>query len=383
MDSKSTHERSQSPTRHEILGNWLRPSSAIERRSPGEHSKLSDITLNGIKYVLGDFVRLLPQTNDQLILEGDILYVRQIKLFHDEQVGVIFSGILLRKSIHFPTESQSLIEVTMMVDLLASDRKSLIEIDISATSLAGKCQVHFNHEISSPVPTTQPDFVCQSLFKTYYDSKTVSKAKIVERVFRKINSILYSSCDHDISPVDFLNDSHSKEWNYISGFSGGGGEIEGAKAAGAAVRFAFEKDEKAYQSLKANYWNDVKLKIVKADQFDILNDDKFKYGLEKVDILHLSTPCQYFSPAHRVEGVLDETNSAALFCTAAHLKYWNPKVHTQEQTAGLLERHTDYFFRLICDIFAAGYNVRWKICQFRNFELSGQKRRRLIIIASR
>jgi DNA (cytosine-5)-methyltransferase 1 len=101
-----------------------------------------------------------------------------------------------------------------------------------------------------------------------------------------------------------------------------------------------------------------------------------------VDMVHLSTPCQLFSSMHVVPGVNDEVNSACLFCTENMLEYFNPIIHTQEQASGLFSRHPQYFLRLISDIFESGYNIRWKLCRFRDWGMS-VRRRRLIIIAAR
>ena len=62
-----------------------------------------------------------------------------------------------------------------------------------------------------------------------------------------------------------------------------------------------------------------------------------------------------------------------------------PPVITLEQVPGLLSKKHGFSFRLLINQFISagpGYNVRWKIMDFRRFGVMA-KRRRLVIIASK
>ncbi|KAH8684551.1 S-adenosyl-L-methionine-dependent methyltransferase, partial [Tricladium varicosporioides] len=102
----------------------------------------------------------------------------------------------------------------------------------------------------------------------------------------------------------------------------------------------------------------------------------------KVDVVHLSPPCQYFSPAHTHKGPNDEMNTASLFAVGELLAVVKPRIVTLEQTWGLLwERYQDYFHNLIHMFTSHGYSVRWSLVHFQEWGLPAS-RRRLIIIAS-
>jgi DNA (cytosine-5)-methyltransferase 1 len=89
----------------------------------------------------------------------------------------------------------------------------------------------------------------------------------------------------------------------------------------------------------------------------------------KVDILHLSPPCQYFSPAHTVDGKDDEINSASLFACGGLLDIAKPRIVTLEQTFGIviLPRFQAYFNALIQMFTERGFSLRWKVAQLQNW----------------
>lgn len=114
--------------------------------------------------------------------------------------------------------------------------------------------------------------------------------------------------------------------------------------------------------------------------------DKFiqvtKDRLLRVDVLHLSPPCQYFSPAHTHQSVHDDTNIFALFGCHSLIDKLRPRLITLEQTFGIThERHHQYLRALIGDYTQLGYSVRWKVVRLCTWGLA-QDRKRLIILAA-
>jgi DNA (cytosine-5)-methyltransferase 1 len=102
----------------------------------------------------------------------------------------------------------------------------------------------------------------------------------------------------------------------------------------------------------------------------------------RVDILHLSPPCKFFSPCKTLRGcVNDDANEAALFCIDAMLKKCRPRIITLEQTFGLIERFPQHFNALIHQFIANGFSISWQVMSFQNRGLA-QSRRRLIIVAA-
>lgn len=95
------------------------------------------------------------------------------------------------------------------------------------------------------------------------------------------------------------------------------------------------------------------------------NEDMFHFCTERarsqrrVDILHLSPPCQFFSPCHTREGKDDDMNNAALFACAECVKRIRPRLVTLEQTFGLVDRHSGYFNALVHGFTSLGYSIQW------------------------
>jgi DNA (cytosine-5)-methyltransferase 1 len=80
----------------------------------------------------------------------------------------------------------------------------------------------------------------------------------------------------------------------------------------------------------------------------------------KVDVLHLSPPCQYFSPAHTQEGEDDEMNSASLFACGDLIDVSRPRIVTLEQTFGILFKKFERYFNSLVRMFTdRGYSIRW------------------------
>ena len=111
------------------------------------------------------------------------------------------------------------------------------------------------------------------------------------------------------------------------------------------------------------------------------------FTLTHVDILHLSLPCKYWSPAHTHESntLRDGANRATLFVVKEILNKVKPRIVMFEQTFGLLtmeQKHGGYFQSLVQQVVEAGYDISWSIVNFKDYGLA-QSRKRLVIYASR
>jgi DNA (cytosine-5)-methyltransferase 1 len=102
-----------------------------------------------------------------------------------------------------------------------------------------------------------------------------------------------------------------------------------------------------------------------------------------VDILHLSPPCQVFSPLHTCPGKDDEMNFASLFGVLELIKKARPRIVTLEQTFGIvhLKKFRNAFNQLVRMFTDNGYSTSWQVVEFERFGLS-QSRKRLIIVAA-
>lgn len=150
---------------------------------------------------------------------------------------------------------------------------------------------------------------------------------------------------------------------YGDAFCGGGGATRGAVMAGLRVKWGFDHWEHACSTWRTNFPQATCYEL--SSQEFVLNVQGARYRKPldvKVDILHLSPPCQYFSPAHTVDCPNDELNVASLYAVGAVVKVAKPRVVTLEQTFGLVAaRFRQYFNSLIQMFTSLSFSVRWAI----------------------
>ena len=157
-------------------------------------------------------------------------------------------------------------------------------------------------------------------------------------------------------------------------FCGGGGMARGALKAGLSVRWGFDFNQHACETYKMNF-----------PEAEIYN--RWAHEIPslaecfKVDICHLSPPCQFFSPAHTVMGKDDEMNTASLFAITELLKKAKPRVVTLEQTSGLISGHELYFNAVVQILVTLGFSIRWRVMNCADFGVP-QRRLRIFMIAS-
>ena len=157
-------------------------------------------------------------------------------------------------------------------------------------------------------------------------------------------------------------------------FCGAGGMSRGAVSAGLRVSWGFDFNTSACKTYQMNFFG-TPIYNVWANQFSEAKGD------HKVDICHLSPPCQFFSDAHTVQGKDDDMNTASLFAIFNLLEKAKPRIVTLEQTSGLIRRHAIYFNSVINMFTSRGFSVRWKVMNCADFGLP-QRRTRLFIMAS-
>lgn len=168
----------------------------------------------------------------------------------------------------------------------------------------------------------------------------------------------------------------SRRYTFGDSFCGAGGVSRGAKAAGLRVNWGFDSNKAAIDSYRANFF-ETSSWCCSADTFATAIPDNVK-----VDILHLSPPCQPFSPAHVRPGQNDDANEAAFFAAEPILKKVKPRIVMVEETFGLLHTNRMQWFNAMIHIFTrSGFSVRWRIFNLLDFGLPG-RRQRLFIFAS-
>ena len=261
---------------------------------------------------------------------------------------------------------------------LLTERRGQQAPKIDLTSQVRSVETEREHH---PVPSSP----------THSDStfgKERSRSPSVFICDERLNGVRLATDDECISALDRLKSrkvSPAKKGDKITtklqrytfgdGFCGCGGVSRGAKKAGLCLTWAFDFADDMYRSYKANFPS-TNVENVSAFEFATMERNRMK-----VDILHLSPPCQFFSPAHTTEGQNDDRNTASSFCISLLLKQARPRIVTLENTLGLEQRHPLYLNAVIQQFTTLGFSVRWKIIDLRDFGVP-QNRRRLIILAS-
>ncbi|KAI0522252.1 S-adenosyl-L-methionine-dependent methyltransferase [Xylaria bambusicola] len=169
---------------------------------------------------------------------------------------------------------------------------------------------------------------------------------------------------------------HNQKYTVDDMFCGAGGASRGVQQAGFQLRFACDFDEAACNTYHENFPRAL------LEQMNIFEFAKSVTSMVRSDVLHISPPCQVWSPAHTRPGQNDDANVAALFACTEILENRRPRLSTGEQTFGLLfDRNEEFFNALIGQYTALGYSFRWDILRFKEYSVPST-RRRLIWIAS-
>ena len=167
----------------------------------------------------------------------------------------------------------------------------------------------------------------------------------------------------------------TRRYTFGDSFCGAGGCSRGAKSAGLRVAWGFDFDPAAIDSYAKNFFG-ARCEATPADVFSSVLDDNFF-----VDVLHLSPPCQPYSPAHTRPGQNDEMNEATFFAVGEIIKKSKPRVVTLENTFGLAQRWPEWMDTLIRFFAALGFSVRWRVLNLACYGVP-QARRRLVVMAS-
>ncbi|OLN96539.1 Modification methylase HphIA [Colletotrichum chlorophyti] len=168
-----------------------------------------------------------------------------------------------------------------------------------------------------------------------------------------------------------------QRYTVFDSFCGAGGFSRGAERAGLHVKYAIDHWDRACDTHRLNFPR-TQLFQMSVDQFMQEHRDSNM----DTDILHLSPPCQTWSPAHTIAGANDEANIAALFACRSLVEKMRPRIFTLEQTFGIMKPcHAPFFSSLIGGFTEFGYSVTWKIVHLQTWGLP-QVRKRLILIGA-
>lgn len=99
--------------------------------------------------------------------------------------------------------------------------------------------------------------------------------------------------------------------------------------AGVKVQWAFDNDLQACRAYRSNFGDETDTYVASVEEF--ANSLK---GDSRVDMLHISPPCCFFSRNHTVSGKNDERNRATLFCIGRLLRRVRPRIVTLGEVEG-------------------------------------------------
>ena len=224
----------------------------------------------------------------------------------------------------------------------------------------------FSPDLSSSLPMTPRLFQDNSIpFSLSLNNTPGLSSRLVEKC-RQHNQITA------IKPP--ASKARRRRYTFGDCFSGAGGMSRGAVSAGLRINWAFDFNLEACQNYQKNFFG-TPIYNIWANQFSEAKGDY------KVDICHLSPPCQFFSDAHTIQGKDDDMNTASLFAIFNLLEKAKPRIVTLEQTSGLIRRHPIFFNAVINMFTSRGFSVRWKVMNCADFGLP-QRRTRLFVMAS-
>ncbi|KAI0446374.1 S-adenosyl-L-methionine-dependent methyltransferase [Xylaria telfairii] len=176
-----------------------------------------------------------------------------------------------------------------------------------------------------------------------------------------------------------IEKKHGQKYTFGDMFCGAGGASCGARKAGFHIKIACDHHRGACWTYEGVF---PEAQLYEMDIFEFITDEHGVHGIIRVDVLHLSPPCQFWSPAHTCAGVNDDANIAALFSCHELIKKLRPRLFTLEQTFGILHPQFEYYFNaLVLGFTENNYSVRWKIIDLVDWG-SPATRKRLIMIGS-
>ena len=162
-------------------------------------------------------------------------------------------------------------------------------------------------------------------------------------------------------------------------FCGAGGASAGGQHVGFLLIRSVDSDEEACLTYSLNFPGVV-----------CLHGDVHQYCLQKgdvfIDVLHISPPCQFFSPMNSHTSTQqgwanNERNRAASFSIHQVLLKDRPRIVTTENTAGLYTNHPEDMWPILSQFISLGYSIRFGVLNMADYGVP-QSRKRLILIGS-
>ncbi|KAI1427818.1 S-adenosyl-L-methionine-dependent methyltransferase [Xylaria sp. FL1777] len=191
-----------------------------------------------------------------------------------------------------------------------------------------------------------------------------------------VNGPMVELDDKEDAELVMIGKKPGQRYTFGDMFCGAGGASCGAQKAGFQVKLACDNDVGACKTYTEAF---PEAQLYRKHVFEFITKET---SMMRVDVMHLSPPCQFWSPAHTVPGENDEANIAVLFSCQELVRKLRPRLFTLEQTFGILHPRFEFYFNgLIHGFTDSNYSVRWKIVDLVDWG-SPATRKRLIMIGS-
>lgn len=184
-----------------------------------------------------------------------------------------------------------------------------------------------------------------------------------------------SSSSRTLSEQDMI----PQIYTFADAFCGAGGMSIGARDAGLRIEWAFDMDADAVDTYSANQGSCVCARISAQDLLALSPGNE--YESSKVDILHLSPPCEGFSMALRGSPRNGAEDNNCMTYVRGIVEKVKPRIVTFEEVREVLFRRRDFFTAMVHALTSMTYSVRWRVLECADFGVP-QKRKRLFLIAS-
>lgn len=260
----------------------------------------------------------------------------------------------------------------------------------------------FDHQVPTCFVRTHYDrsaeptehLACRRVFKRIYTSAAHRLSKYPKKIdIEFVLQTLSARCIEEVrsfkhvqrpdvvkrSTRSALQPNNTKTYPYVSLCSGCGGDLSGARAAGATPTLAIDKHEPANITARMNFPST-------AICYDDISNIASYSGFD-CRICHMSLPCQPHSLAHTRPGPNDDANYlASLVVQQAIESMGCPDILTMENVQGLVVKGESrpWFVTIINSIAETGpgYSLRWRLFDFREYG-TAPRRLRFVLFASR
>ncbi|KEF61271.1 uncharacterized protein A1O9_02836 [Exophiala aquamarina CBS 119918] len=178
-------------------------------------------------------------------------------------------------------------------------------------------------------------------------------------------------------------DLHVQQYTMADAFCGAGGASQGALDATLRVTWAFDMNSDAMATYRGRFVPRSGTECYLEECYSFLIRVMKHPKRYMVDILHLSPPCQPFSPANTVPNEEKNAINHATFTAVEDLvRYTRPRVVTLEESDALEWPSRRLWFNKLLSMFMGlGYSIKWAVCELSDYGVP-QTRKRLIMIAS-